>query len=332
MPNEASLAAADDLLESLPGLGERDLVVFLVSGGASAMVERFLEAEMRLEEIVATHKVLVECGASITETNAVRKHLSAVKGGRLAEAAGRATQVSLFISDVPAGELDALGSGPTVPDRSTVEDAYRIADRYGMGTKLPAKVAELISGRRLKESLKEGAGCFARSQWEVLLDSSSLERNAVAAAEDAGFYAVVDNRCDDWTAADASAYLLRRAREVKEEIRRPVCLVSVGEVTVEVTGKGGVGGRNTHFALLSALGISGDEEIAVLSCGSDGIDGNSPFAGGVVDEATVVRAGVGRVEEVLGRFDTGALLEELGDVVVTGPTGNNLRDLRLVLI
>ena len=137
-PNEASVAAAADVLKTLGSLAEKDLVVFLISGGGSAMLEQFLQPELSLETIAATHKALVESGAPIAAMNAVRKHLSAVKGGRLAAAAAPAEQVTLFVSDVPPGELDALSSGPTLPDRSTVDDVFRIVEEYGLMERFPA--------------------------------------------------------------------------------------------------------------------------------------------------------------------------------------------------
>jgi glycerate 2-kinase len=337
-PNAASVAAAGDILETLRLLAEHDLVVFLVSGGGSAMVEQFLEPGVSLDVIVATHKALVESGAPIAAINAVRKHLSAVKGGRLAAAATPAEQVTIFVSDVPEGELDALSSGPTLPDRSTAEDVYRIAEEYGLAAKVPAMVSEMLTDRLLTETPKPGDGIFARSRWSVLLDSVSLEEAAAVRARELGWHVEIDNRCDDWSAERAAAYLLERVRELRRG-RARVCLVSAGEVTVQVpSGATGRGGRNQHFALLcsesiSSISSTAGGEITVLSAGSDGIDGNSPAAGALVDGSTVARAdALGRsVAAALAAFDSYSLLSLLGDTVTTGPTGNNLRDLRILL-
>ena len=331
-PNAASVAAAGDILETLRPLTERDLVVFLVSGGGSAMVEQFLETGVSLDEIVATHKALVESGAPIAAINAVRKHLSAVKGGRLAAAAAPAEQVTIFVSDVPEGELDALSSGPTMPDRSTIEDVYRIAEEYGLVAKVPTVISEMLRRRTLVETPKLGDGIFARSRWSVLLDSVSLEEAAAARARELGWQVEIDNRCDDWSAERAATYLLGRVRELRRG-RERVCLLSAGEVTVQVpSGAAGKGGRNQHFALLCAESIAGSE-ITVLSAGSDGIDGNSPAAGALVDGSTVARADASgySVASALAAFDSSSLLSSLGDTVTTGPTGNNLRDLRVLL-
>jgi glycerate 2-kinase len=331
-PNEASVLAAADVLKTLGSLTERDLVVFLISGGGSAMLEQFLQPELPLETIAATHKALVESGAPIAAMNAVRKHLSAVKGGRLAAAAAPAEQVTLFVSDVPQGELDALSSGPTLPDRSTVDDVYRIVNEYGLMERFPMAVTEMLRAKVLAETPKPGDAIFARSHWSVLVDSASLEEAAAARATELGWSVEIDNRCDDWSAEKAATYLVERLREMRGK-RARVCLLSAGEITVRVpSNSAGRGGRNQHFALLCAEQIAG-EEITVLSGGSDGVDGNSPAAGAVVDGRTVDRALQlrHRVSDALAAFDSYSLLALLGETVVTGPTGNNLRDLRILL-
>ncbi len=332
LPNAASVEAAGDILRTLEKLTEKDLVVFLVSGGGSAMVERFLEPSILVEVMAATHKALVESGAPIAAMNSVRKHLSAVKGGRLAAAAAPAEQVTIFVSDVPEGQLDALSSGPTMPDGSTVEEVYRIAEEYGLAARFPSVVAEMIARRSLVETPKAGDEIFARSRWSVLLDSASLEEAAAVRARELGWHVEIDNRCDDWNAERAAGYLVERVSELRR-VRERVCLLTAGEVTVKVPqGVKGNGGRNQHFALLCAELIAG-KKIEVLSAGSDGVDGHSSAAGGVVDGTTVARANAAGypVRAALGCFDSNDLLAMLGDAVVTGPTGNNLRDLRILL-
>jgi glycerate 2-kinase len=332
LPNAASVEAAGDILRTLEGLTDRDLVVFLVSGGGSAMVERFLEPGISVEILAATHRALVESGAPIAAMNAVRKHLSAVKGGRLAAAAAPAEQLTIFVSDVPEGQLDALSSGPTMPDGSTVDDVYRIAEEYGLTERLPGAIAEMIVARSLVETPKVGDEIFAGSRWSVLLDSGSLEEAAAARARELGWNVEIDNRCDDWDVARAAKYLVERVSELRGVGDR-VCLLSAGEVTVKVPqGVKGNGGRNQHFALLCAELIAG-KKIEILSAGSDGVDGHSSAAGGVVDGATAARAKMAGypVGVALAGFDSNDLLALLGDAIVTGPTGNNLRDLRILL-
>ncbi len=331
-PDAGSIKAAKAVMEALAALTEQDLVIFLISGGGSALMERFLDGEMTLETMAATHKALVESGAPITAINAVRKHLSGVKGGRLAAMAAPAEQLTIFVSDVPAGELDALSSGPTVPDRSTVQDVYRIVMEYRLGERLPADVMAVLQAGALPETPKPGERIFARSRWSVLLDSTSLERAAADRATELGWKVQIDDTCDDCTAERAAVYLVERARELRKE-HGLVCVISAGEVTVEMPREGaGRGGRNQHFALFCSERIAGDT-ITVLSCGSDGIDGNSPAAGAVVDGRTAARAAAAGypVRRALEAFDSYAVLALLEDAIVTGPTGNNLRDLRILL-
>ena len=296
------------------------------------MVEMFLEPTVGVEVIAATHKALVESGASIAAINVVRKHLSAVKGGRLAAAAAPAEQLTIFVSDVPEGQLDALSSGPTVPDRSTVEDAYRIAEEHGLEARFPTAISEMSSKRLFVETPKAGDEIFSRSRWSVLLDSASLEEAAAARARELGWAVEIDHLCDDWSAERAAEYLVDRVRELRRE-RGKVCLVSAGEVTVRVPPDvHGRGGRNQQFALLCSERIAGGE-ITVLSAGSDGVDGNSAAAGAVVDGTTVARAEKSGypVSVALEGFNSNVLLTQLGDAIETGPTGNNLRDLRILL-
>jgi glycerate 2-kinase len=255
-----------------------------------------------------------------------------VKGGRLAAAAAPAEQLTLAVSDVPAGKLDALASGPTTPDNSTLDDVYAAVEQYGLLERLPAPIAAQIRSRSLKETPKRGDAIFARSRWVVLLDSTSLETTAGKRAGELGWHVLVDNSCDDKTAGEAAAYLVARVRELRKSGQR-VCLLSAGEVTVTIPqGVAGNGGRNQHFLLEAARRIAG-EEIVVLSAGSDGVDGNSPAAGGVVDGTTVERAKQteSSVDDALRSFNSYPLLEKLGDAITTGPTGNNLRDLRILL-
>jgi hydroxypyruvate reductase len=191
----------------------------------------------------------------------------------------------------------------------------------------------MIVERRLAETPKGGDAIFARSNWSVLLDSSSLEETAAARARELGWHVEVDNSCDDWTAQDAARYLVDRAGELRRTCER-VCLLSAGEITVRVpSDASGKGGRNSHFALLCSELITGSG-MTVLSGGSDGIDGHSPAAGALVDGTTVTRANEAgySVAAALAAFDSYTLLEKLGDAVVTGPTGNNLRDLRILLL
>ncbi|MFZ0318968.1 MAG: DUF4147 domain-containing protein [Candidatus Sulfotelmatobacter sp.] len=330
-PNAESIRAAKAILTLLDAQTAASLVIFMVSGGGSSIVEKTIDDEISLEDLIVTYRVLVHSGAPIAEINAIRKHLSAVKGGRLARAAFPAQQVSLLVSDVPDGTPDALASGPTMPDSTSVEDCYRIAEKHGLLPQLPHSTRELFERRALEETPKSDDQAFYRSRWWPVLSNETAVEQARVAAEQAGFAVHVDNSCDDWDYERAADYLLGRLRELRKESER-VCLISGGEVTVKVT-NGGIGGRNQQFALACATKIAG-ENMTVLSAGTDGVDGNSPAAGAVADGSTVARAQAKGldVRVALEKFDAYPFFSELGDAIETGPTGNNLRDLRILFV
>jgi hydroxypyruvate reductase len=330
VPNHESLRAADTLLRSLDAQNSSSLVIYLLSGGGSSMLEKPIDEEISLADLVAAYGVLVHSGAPIAEINAIRKHLSAVKGGKLACAAFPAQQVSILVSDVPDDTPDALASGPTMPDSTSVADCYAIAVKYQMLRQFPPSVRELFERRALGETPKSDHPAFHRSRWWTVLSNASLLEAIQPEAERHGFLVEVDNTCDDWDYIPARDYLLGRLRELRNKAGR-VCLISGGEVTVRVT-DGGTGGRNQQFALACAERIA-DESITILSAGTDGIDGNSLAAGAVVDGTTLKRAKVHGMDPkaYLRGFNAYDYFEKLGDAVMTGPTGNNLRDLRILL-
>jgi glycerate 2-kinase len=328
-PTAESIQAAEAIRKSLDSLNAAALAIFLLSGGGSSIVEKPVDDEISLPDLVATYRALVHSGAPIAEINAIRKHLSAVKGGRLAQAAYPAQQVSILVSDVPDATPDALASGPTMPDSTSIHDCHRIAEQYGLVEKFPAPVADLFRRHALEETPKSDDPAFARSRCWTVLSNQAVIEEAAGAATKAGFAVEVDNRCDDWDYAKAADYLLQRVRELRRSVSR-VCLISGGEVTVSVR-NGGVGGRNQQFALACAEKIAG-ESITILSAGTDGIDGNSEAAGAVVDGSTADRAGGPEaVRRALAGFNAYPVFESLGDTLMTGPTGNNLRDLRFLL-
>lgn len=327
-PTAESIRAAEAILKSLGPLEINSLVIFMISGGGSAIVEKPIDDEISLQDLIHTHRALVHSGAPIASINAIRKHLSAVKGGRLAQAAYPAQQVSILVSDVPDATPDALASGPTMPDSTSIYDCARIAAQFNLLEQFPKSVADLFRQHALDETPKSDHPAFVRARcWTVLSNQAVVEQAGVAATQ-AGLAVEVDNACDDWDYRDAAEYLLNRVRELRRKVSR-VCLLSGGEVTVTVR-KGGIGGRNQQFALACAEKIQG-ENITVLSAGTDGVDGNSPAAGAVVDGSTVDRAGADLVSAALASFNAYSLFDSLGDTIVTGPTGNNLRDLRILL-
>jgi glycerate 2-kinase len=291
-----------------------------------------LDASISLEDTVAFHRALVASGATIVEMNCVRKHFSAVKGGRLAVAAGNAQKVSLLVSDVPPAHLDALASGPTIADPTTVAQCREILTRYSLLDRFPPSVRHFFESPDLPETPKP---THVTSPIWKLLDSEELANAAKKHATLLGFHTVVDNTCDDWSYDDAATYLLERLRQLRA-VHPRVCLVSCGEVAVKLPaglGSAALGGRNQHLALYLATQLRpGDEPIAVLSAGSDGIDGNSRAAGAVIDEHTL--DGDKRrtdAKRALQAFDSSSWLSTIGATIVTGPTGHNLRDLRILL-
>jgi glycerate 2-kinase len=330
VPNAESIRAADTMLKTLTAQNASSLVIYLLSGGGSSIAEKPIDAEISLQDLIATYGVLVHSGAPIAEINAIRKHLSAIKGGRLAQAAAPAQQVSLLVSDVPDSMSDALASGPTMPDSTTVNECHAIVEKYGMLEQFPASVRELFQRHALEETPKSDDLAFHRSRWWTILSNASLIEAAEVDAQRQGFMVEVDNSCDDWDYARAADYLLDRLRQLRKKPER-VCLISGGEVTVKVT-NGGTGGRNQQFALACAGKIAG-ENITVLSAGTDGIDGNSSAAGAIIDGTTLKRAKARGLDANahLGGFNAYPFFEALGDTLVTGPTGNNLRDLRVLL-
>jgi len=329
-PNGESIEAATAILRAVESQPASGLVIFLISGGGSSIVEKPIDDEISLEDLVATYRALVHSGAPIADINAVRKHLSALKGGRLAQAAYPAQQVSLFVSDVPDTTPDALASGPTMADSTSVEDCYRLAEKYGLLTHFPRSIRELFERHSLEETPKSDDPVFHKSRWWTVLSNQTAIEEASTIAESTGFVVRVDNSCDDWDYDKAAEYLLNKVRELRRQFS-PVCLISGGEVTVKVTNSG-TGGRNQQFALACAQKVSG-ENITVLSAGTDGVDGNSPAAGAVVDGSTVNRAQARGldVHSALKTFNAYPLFSALNDAIEIGPTGNNLRDLRILL-
>ena len=364
VPNEESFAAARATLALLKKAKKDTLIFFLISGGGSAMFDLPLDPHISLDDTIAFHRLLLASGAPISEVNTLRKHFSAVKGGRLAIAAPDAAKVSLLVPDVPLRTLDALSSGPTSPDHSTVAEVRQLLAKYDLLAKVPAPVRAFFEREDLPESpgnkgwrspffprmpwsgsqhhrvvtaaaaMSGEDPAFRDSVFEIMLSSHDLVESARAQAQKAGFHVVVDNSCDDWDYAEASRYLLERFNALRV-VHPKLCLVSVGEVTVTLDRAPGAGGRNQQFVMACALELEKypGERITVLSAGSDGIDGNTRSAGAIADPTTVARAHTFgfHLKSSLAAFDACPMFTALGDAVVTGPTGHNLRDLRLLI-
>ena len=336
LPNEDSLDAAREALKLLKRARKETFVFFLISGGGSAMLELPLDERISLDDTIAFHETLVSSGATITEINTVRKYFSAVKGGRLAMAAPAAEKLSLLLADVPLKDLAAVASSPTLPDKSTPQECAEILKRFELLEKFPQSVREYFEELKLESApaRPQDGVAFEHARFDTLLSNHDFVNAARDHAQSLGYKVVIDNSCDDWDYRDASQYLLKRFHELRREFPR-LCLLSSGEVTVKIDGPKGCGGRNQQFSLYSAFDLAQhpDEPMVVMSAGSDGADGNSPAAGAIADPTTIERARAFRFdpEKTLKGFDTCPMFTALGDTVMTGPTGNNLRDLRILL-
>jgi glycerate 2-kinase len=331
-PDEQSWKAAEAILALLKECDAKTVVFFLLSGGGSALVELPLDCTEKLEDVRQLHRALVTCGAPIEAMNTVRKHVSAVKGGRLAVAAGGAMKITLAVSDVPVGKESALASGPTLPDPTTIADVHRVIDEFSLREKLPAGLLRRLDDGNMPETPKQGDVAFRNAHFSLLLGLDDLFHSAHHATEAKGFVACCDNTTDDWPVEKAAEYLLGQIEEVRRaNPGRRVAVIADGEVSSPVKGKG-IGGRNAAFVLACVKKIVG-KKIAVLSAGTDGVDGNSPAAGAVADGETLER---GQTIGLNARYmfresDSYSYFARLGDTIVTGPTGNNLRDLRILL-
>ena len=329
VPSNGSLAGGRSVLETARAAGPNDLAVVLISGGGSALLA-VPAAGLTLQDLQGTNDLLLKAGADIGELNTVRKHLSAVKGGRLAESLANAgAVVTLILSDVIGNPLDVIASGPTVPDPTTFGDALAVLNRYHLRTRVAADVrAHLEAGAAggIDETPKGGA-VFDRQVIELVADAGVAARAAFEAATSGG-----------WTARVVTTELAGEAREVGRELAAAATdlglgemLILAGETTVTVTGDGR-GGRNQELALAASIALAGRGDIVVLSLGTDGIDGMSEAAGAFADGTAVARgAEVGfGAADYLARNDSGTFLEAVGDAVICGPTGTNVGDLILV--
>jgi len=332
IPNAESWKAAEAILALLKKCDEKTLVFFLLSGGGSSLVELPLDPAQTLEDLQKMHQAVVTCGAPIEAINAVRKHLSAVKGGRFAATAHKATQITLAVSDVPMGKESALASGPTMPDPTTVADAKRIIAEYSLYDRFSPALRRWLDEGKMPETPKANDAVFRNAHFFLLLGMDDLFHPAHHAAEAKGFIACCDNTTDDWLVEKAAEYLLEQLESLrKTHPGQRVALIADGEVSSPVTGNG-IGGRNSAFVLACVEKIAG-KKIAVLSAGTDGIDGNSPGAGAVADGESLARAQAMGLEpsEALRRSDAFTFFLRLEDAIVIGPTGNNLRDLRILI-
>lgn len=324
VPDENGVRAARRVLEAADGLSEDDLVVFLVSGGGSALFEMPLPG-VTLGDIAEVTRRLLACGADIVELNTIRKHLSAVKGGRFAQRCAPARVLSIVLSDVLGDPLDSIASGPAYPDSTTSADALKILKRYGI--KIPESVRDAL--------LLETPKALDNVETRITGNVNALCHSAMAAARDLGYAPLLLTTTLDCEARDAGALLAAVARQVKssgEPVKPPCAVILGGETVVHLKGKGR-GGRNQELALSASRGIDGLKNTLIFSVGSDGTDGPTDAAGGMVTGAFCSecrRLGLS-VDASLDDNDAYTLLEAAGGLIVTGPTGTNVNDLTVLL-
>jgi glycerate 2-kinase len=333
VPDDRGEVAARRLLETVRGLGEDDLVLCLISGGGSALLALAAEG-LTLADKVAINRQLLASGAPIGQMNTVRKHLSAIKGGRLAEAAHPARVVTIGISDVPGDDPSVIASGPTVPDATTLADARAILDSYDLD--VPAHVRAHLD-KPSSETPKPGAPVFERTEFRMAATPAEMVAKVAASAKERGFEVVSLGADIEGEARDIGAkhaeIALKHGRERAGDAP-PLMIVSGGETTVTVTGKGGRGGRNTEYLLSLALHLDGRLPVHALACDTDGIDGSEDNAGAIIDPQTLDRARASGLDPkvCLDGHDSHSVFAATGDLIITGPTRTNVNDLRLILI
>ena len=338
LPDEAGVAGTLKMLKLAGSCGHSTLLLCLFSGGGSALMPAPVPA-ITLAEKQQTTRELLACGATIAEINAVRKHLSRVKGGRLARLSHPATTVSLMISDVIGDRLDTIASGPTYPDSTSFPDCAEIFARYGIETRIPEAVLSCIEEGCLGKTADtpgEEEDCFDNALNLVVGNNSLAVGAAERKARELGYEPLVlSSRIAGETREVAGVHvaIAEEAAANSKPVAAPACIISGGETTVSVTGTG-KGGRNQEFALAAALLLDGSEGITVLSGGTDGTDGPTDAAGAVCDGHTVSRARDLGLDPVrfLDNNDSYHFFEPLNDLLMTGPTGTNVMDLRLMLI
>jgi hydroxypyruvate reductase len=330
VPDESGVRGAQRIAAIARDATAKDLVICLISGGASALMP-LPASPITLGEKQATTNLLLACGASIHEINAVRKHISAIKGGQLAALASPAKVISLILSDVIGDNLDVIGSGPTSPDASTFVMARGVFEKYGIWNKVPRAVrVRLDSGAagEIPETPKA-----LKNVENLIIGSNRIALDAAAEkAKELGFKPLILSSSIEGETREIAGMHAAIAREIRQSgrpLKPPVCIISGGETTVTIRGKG-KGGRNQEFALSAAVGIAGLKDVLIFSAGTDGTDGPTDAAGAQADGETL-RRGPEAVRR-LANNDSYHFFEPLKDLIMTGPTGTNVMDVHLILV
>ncbi len=338
VPDEMGLEGTHRIIDLVSNATEKDLILCLISGGGSALLPS-PGPGLSLEDKQRTTRLLLRCGATIQEINAIRKHISGVKGGRLARLAFPATMVSLILSDVIGDDLDSIASGPTVPDPTTFSECMEIVQKYGILDDLPGPVKALLEmgiQGAVPETPKPGDPVFARTHNAIIGNNLLAVSTAETRARELGYHALVLSTMIEGETRDVALVHAAIAKEIRKSGRplaAPACVISGGETTVTIRGEG-VGGRNQEFALAAALEIDGWPDLVILSGGTDGTDGPTDAAGAVADGTTVQRARAMGYEakDYLRNNDSYNFFKPIRGLLITGPTLTNVMDLRLVLV
>ncbi len=338
VPDDAGLKGSQEIIELLKKTGEKDLVICLISGGGSALLP-LPAGNLTLEDKQAVTKSLLECGADIHEINSIRKQISAVKGGRLAAFVYPSTLISLILSDVIGDDLDVIASGPTVPDTHTFHDCRNIIQKYKLDQRVPKSVIEYIEkgcSGEIEDTPKSDSPVFERTQNAIVGSNILAVSAAKEKAEGLGYNSLVLSTFihgETKEVAKVHAAIAKEIRSSGNPLKKPACIISGGETTVTIEGKG-LGGRNQEFVLAAALDIDGLNDVVILSGGTDGNDGPTDAAGAFADGTTISRAGkLGlNAYEYLCDNNSYNFFKPLGDLLITGPTNTNVMDLRVLLI
>lgn len=338
IPNQAGLDAGRRILMQLADADADDLVLVLLSGGGSALLEA--PAGLTLAELQATTDALLACGATINEINALRKHLSLIKGGQLARAASPATLVTLVLSDVVGSPLDVIASGPTVPDLSTWNDAWAVVAKYGLVSQLPAGVVTRLQAGvngDLPDTPKPGDPIFANTRSVIVGDNRMAAMAACQRATELGYHTLLLTTFVEGEACEVARVAAALAKEVRrngQPLTPPACFILGGETTVTLGARSGHGGRNQELALAAALALEGAPGVAVAALATDGSDGPTDSAGGLIDGETVARGRAAGLDARLARqrHDAYPYLRTTGDLLLTGPTQTNVNDLIFVWV
>jgi glycerate 2-kinase len=338
VPDDAGLKGSQEIIELLKKTGEKDLVICLISGGGSALLP-LPAGNLTLEDKQAVTKSLLECGADIHEINSIRKQISAVKGGRLAALVYPSTLISLILSDVIGDDLDVIASGPTVPDTHTFHDCRTIIDKYKLDERVPKSVIEYIEkgcSGEIEDTPKSDSSVFERTQNAIVGSNILAVLAAKEEAEELGYNSLVLSTFIHGETKEVAKVHTAIAKEIISSgnpLKKPACIISGGETTVTIEGKG-LGGRNQEFVLAAALDIEGLNDVVILSGGTDGNDGPTDAAGAIADGTTISRASKLGLNAYKHLCDNNSynFFKPLGDLLITGPTNTNVMDLRVLLI